>query len=112
MSHVVYAFLRGDGTIAVPIIATVAIHEDGTWSPIAARETPGGPTVPVELLRSDRVWWGPWARRYAAALLEAHREEQRAKDDRLGVEQVRAWINDEEVRVIRRFPAPRGYGES
>jgi hypothetical protein len=48
--------------VATPIVVTVELNKKGTWLPVAGHEVPHGPEIPVELLRGDRVWWGPWAR--------------------------------------------------
>ena len=112
--HTVWAFLHGEAdTNATPIVVTLELIPNGVWRPGRGRHIPDGPEVPPAVLRGDRVWWGPWGRHYAAALLEAHREAPAAKDE---LAPVRAWITgdedgDREIRVLRTFPAPRGYGE-
>jgi hypothetical protein len=114
----VWAFLRpapgSDKPHAEPIQVRLRIEGEHvtTWGPIAGKTLDGNP-IDLDTLNSGRVWWGGWPRRWAAAMAQVEQEQQEATD----LAYVRAWINDEEVngdrqvRVIREFPAPRGYGE-
>ena len=50
MPHLVWAFLRDETNPkanAVPIVVSIAIRKNGTWSPMGGREVPNGPSVGI-----------------------------------------------------------------
>lgn len=82
--HTVWAMLRApvaaDGVSrnAEPIKVVVEIvAEDGAlvWHPISG-VTLDGQEVLLEVLRSERVWWCSWPRRFAAARLRVELEQR------------------------------------
>jgi hypothetical protein len=145
--HTVWAMLHdkiGADSVsrnAEPIRVQVEIDGDEgqlVWHPVSGVTLGGAEVPPVEVLRTDRVWWCSWARRFAQARLrvelEGRQEPAQSAADQalagldawekalarttaraLGVlsERERYGLDgDKKVRVIAEFPAPRGYREA
>lgn len=142
--HTVWAMLHDSITSdrvtrnAEPIRVQVEISAEAgalVWHPVSG-VTLDGQEVPLETLRSDRVWWCSWTRRFAAARLrvelEQRQEPAQSAADRalagleeserrligrlIGVSAYKAFrdeVNgDKAFRVLAEFPPPRGYGEA
>jgi hypothetical protein len=112
VKHTVWAFLNSNDPErphhADPIRVTVEIvaDENGAlaWHPIGGRhiaENGGlGDKIDLDTVRGDRIWWGPWTRRFAQARL------------RVELERLDGADGDRRIRVLATFPPPRGYGEA